>query len=39
MRDKSKPAEKKIKGLQIRMAPDKNIKEDISNWMGISELK
>ena len=39
MRNKDQPDDVTIKGLQIRMAPDKNIKKDVSNLMIIGELK
>ena len=39
MRDKKTPDEVMIKGLQIKMNPDKNIKEDVSNLISIKDLK
>ena len=39
MRDKKTPDEVLIKGLQIKMNPDKNIKEDVSNLISIKDLK
>jgi hypothetical protein len=39
MRDKKEPDEVMIKGLQIKMNPDKNIKEDVSNLICIRDLK
>jgi len=39
MRDKKTPDEVMIKGLQIKMNPDKNVKEDVSNLISIKDLK
>jgi hypothetical protein len=39
MRDKKEPDEVMIKGLQIKMLPDKNMKEDVSNLISIRDLK
>ena len=39
MRDKKTPDEVLIKGLQIKMNPDKNVKEDVSNLISIKDLK
>lgn len=39
MKNKASAEDVPIKGLQIRMAPDKNITKDVSNQMQILDLK
>jgi len=39
LQEKKRPDEKNVVGLKIRMLPDKNMTEDISNLTSIAELK
>ena len=39
MKEMAKPTEVTLKNVKIRLLPDKNIQEDISNLMSILELK
>ena len=39
LKDKAKPEESQVKGIKIRMLPDKEIKTDFSNQTSIKDVK